>query len=158
MRKVFLTLALTSSLFAQTKIKPGNKDIRQPNSADKNTTRLYAQIQGQNFLVPIVLGENLNLTLLTNPSGQRTLVLSAAAPPSELPKQIVAQAALKPSTSDIYTIPNTIPPGRGLIVVVNGLTYTESIDFTRVAPNEIRFLPASLPTNEDLVIFIYPGV
>lgn len=152
--KFILSILTPSALLAQTRLKPTNLDVREPEvTAPINNLKLYGRYGGS-FFTEISIGAGLISTLKVV-NGAPTIELTALAQPVNLPLELTQQADRV--SNNTYSIPITPVLGsRRLKVYNNGLFQTPGVDYTRDGDNAVRF--TSIIEDGSVITFVYSGV
>lgn len=152
--KFILSLLAPSALFAQSRVKPENLDIRAAAGTIPLTdVKLYGNY-GQSFFTQISLGTGLAAQMRTVNSVP-TLEIVATAPPINLPVELTIPATRV--SNNTYNVPDTpVLAGRGLKVFYNGTFQTPTLDYTRSGNNQVQF--TSIIPADSTITFVYSGI
>lgn len=152
--KFILSILTPSALLAQTRLKPTNLDVRDPEvTAPINNLRLYGRYGGS-FFTEVSIGAGLISTLKII-NGAPTIELTATAQPVNLPLELTQQADRV--TNNTYSIPvSPVLSLRRLTVYNNGMFQTPAVDYTRDGDNAVRF--TSIIEDGSIITFVYAGV
>jgi hypothetical protein len=152
--KFILSILAPSVLFAQSRVKPENLDIRAAaGTVPLTDVKLYGNY-GQSFFTQIALGSGLT-TQMRNINGVPTLELATTAAPVMLPSELTIQATRV--SNNTYSVPDSPTLiGRNLKVFYNGLFQTPVVDYLRNGNNQVQF--TTILSTDAIVTFIYFGI
>lgn len=152
--KFILSLLAPSALFAQSRVKPENLDIRAAGASIALTNvKLYGNY-GLSFFTQISLGSGLAAQMRTI-SGVPTLEIVATATNLVIPVELTLSASRV--SNNIYSVtdgPTLV--NRNLKVFFNGLFQTPIIDYVRNGNNQVQF--TTILSTDSIVTFVYSGV
>ncbi len=152
--KFILALLAPTALFAQTRVKPENLDIRAAaGTVPLTDVKLYGSY-GQSFFTQISLGAGLAAQMRTV-GGVPILEIVSTATPLSAPAELILQAARV--SNNTYNVPDLpILANRTLKVFYNGIFQTPVIDYVRSGNNQVNF--TTILGADAVVTFVYSGI
>ncbi len=152
--KFLLALLSPAALFSQTRVKPGNLDIRDPDPAAQiNNLKLYGRY-GNSFFTEIIIGAGL-VSSIKQVNGLSVIELNAMAQPLNLPLELTQQAA-RISNNTYSVVQTPVLVGRRLNVYYNGFFQTPGVDYVRDGDNAVKF--TSIISDDSIITFVFAGV
>ena len=153
--KFILSLLAPTTIFAQTRLKPENLDIRAAQGAVPLTdVKIYGSY-GQSFFTQIALGEGLAAQMRTINSVPTLEIITTNAPLLVLPLELTIQATRV--SNNIYNVPDGPNlADRNLKVFDNGIFQTPGVDYSRNGNNQVQF--TTIRPADSIVTFVYSGL
>jgi len=152
--KFILSMLAPSMLFAQTRVKPENLDIRSASGTVPLTDVTVYGNYGQSFFTKIALGSGLAAQMRTV-AGVPTLEIVATAPQTNVPLELTIQATRVSNNTFSVTDSPTLA-ARNLKVFYNGAFQTPVVDYVRSGNNQVQFTTI-IPT-DSIITFVYSGI
>ena len=152
--KFLMAMLSPSLLFAQSRVKPENLDLRNvAGTIPLADVKIYGNY-GQSFFTQISLGAGLAAQMRTV-AGVAVLEIVSTVTATAAPSELLTQA--NRVSNNTYSITDApVLAGRTLKVFYNGLFQTPVVDYVRNGNNQVQF--TTIVGNDSIVTFLYSGI